>query len=65
MGLQRLSYIQEQIPRTYLSSPKTKNNLNDFTSNLWHQTLPTQLEGGHILVLTGGFKNHNNARWRR
>ena len=76
LNLQRLSFILENKyflgiwkhicppppPRcTPPQKKKKENNLNDFAFNLWHQKMLNQLEGGQILVLSGGFKDNKRV----
>ena len=54
----------QALPRNmkaYLSNPKNKDNINDFTFEEWIKKLPDVLTADQSLVLSGGFKNHERV----
>ena len=47
--------------RALLANPKNKDNLNNFIFSEWEKTIPQKIGGSQILVLAGGFCDHERV----
>lgn len=53
--------------KAYLSNPKNKDNINQFTFEKWIEKMPDVLTKDQTLVLSGRFKNHERVEenWKQ
>ena len=47
--------------KTFLADPKNKDNLNNFIFSEWENTMPQKIGESQVLVLAGGFQDHERV----
>ena len=52
---------RDTYTRAFLANPKNRDNLNNFIFSEWEKTIPQKTGGSQILVLAGGFCDHERA----
>ena len=56
--------VKQVLPRnikTFLANPKNKDNLNNFIFSEWENTMPQKIGESQVLVLVGGFQDHERV----
>ena len=56
--------VKQVLPRNirkFLANPKNKDNLNNFIFSEWENTMPQKMGESQVLVLAGGFEDHERV----
>ena len=56
--------VKQVLPRntkTLLANPKNKDNLDNFIFSEWENTMPQKMGESQVLVLAGGFQDHERV----